>query len=316
MKPPGSQHSTTGLIMGAGAILLWSFSATCVVFAGRTLGTWQFLAIAAPFASVTQFISYRLIGHNWRSLTHLPPKLLFATAIGFVIYTSVYNTGLVTAQSDAQAVGVGLMNHMWPALTVLLSLVIVPGERFTPLLGLSVIISVAAISLANGRDMLHTTDKLPVTPYLLGGMAGVCWAIYCTLMARWRNWVHHYATSPIGFLMTGAVAACIALWRSEWQPLTPPMIGVIIFTALGPWGGGYMLWELALHRAPISTLSLMGAATPILSTIWLLIAFAATSAAPVTREQVFTLTAAAAMISLAVILGRINLMQKNIERHK
>ena len=78
----------------------------------------------------------------------------------------------------------------------------------------------------------------------------------------------------------------------------------VILIALGPWAGGYMLWELALHRVPATMLGLFGSAIPVLSTVCLLGLFALSGGVHVNSTQYIVLLAASVLIGVAVLLGR------------
>jgi drug/metabolite transporter (DMT)-like permease len=291
--------------MGMGAVLLWSLSAACTVSLGKRLGVWQYLAITALTAGLLQMAGYIAMGRRLRTLVRPPPKLWIAAALGFVAYLLLYTTALVMARSEAQAVGVSLMNYLWPTFAMLFTAWLVPGERIGGRRGLAMLLSLAGILLANGRAFLHQ-DAVgnPLLPYLLGAAAAAAWALYCALISRWRHWAKDYAAAPLGLLAVGTLAAGMCLFRGEWRPLDGPMWGIALLAATGPWAGGYMLWERALHRASGVTLGLIAAATPILSTLCLFALFAATRANPIGSARVAALLAASVLIAVSVALGR------------
>ena len=87
----------------------------------------------------------------------------------------------------------------------------------------------------------------------------------------------------------------------------------IIFVGLGPEGAGYLMWELALHRAAASTLGLLGSATPVLSTLWLLAMFASTADGK-TQPDMSKLLAGAFLIGVSVLIGTLGPRAKPEER--
>jgi hypothetical protein len=64
-----------------------------------------------------------------------------------------------------------------------------------------------------------------------------------------------------------------------------------------------MLWEMALHRAPATTLGLMGSATPVLSTICLMTLFAIAGTGHSDVGSHAVLLVSSVMIGSAVVLG-------------
>lgn len=297
-------NALAGVAMGAGAILLWSMSSACIVLFGRQLGVWQFLTITGLIGGLLQIVCYLAMGRSLRSILMPPPKLWLAIALGFVLYEFLYTTGLVISSTETQTVGVSLMNYLWPALAVLFTTWLVPDQRMHGRLAVSIALSLAGVLLANGRDIAWPNTSVSVWPYALGGAAAVSWAAYCALTSRWRRWAQDYVAAPMGFLIVSAVAAGVCLWRREWQPMNVQAWGGVLLTAIGPWAGGYMLWEMALHRAPGTTLGLIGSATPVLSTACLIGLFALTGTVHAGGVRHVVLLVASIMIGAALALGR------------
>ena len=290
--------------MGVGAISLWSLSSACIVFAGKQLGIWQFLAITGLVSGLLQIVGYLCMGRSLRPILRPPPRLWLAIALGFVIYQFLFSAALVTATTETQVVGVSLMNYLWPSLTVLFTTWLVPGERMHGRLAISLALSLAGVLLASGRDFSWSGASASVWPYVMGGMAAVSWAAYCALTSRWRHWAKDFASAPLGFLVVSAVAATVCLCRREWQPMGLRAWAGVLVTSIGPWASGYMLWELALHRAPATTLGLLASAIPVLSTLCLLGLFALTCSVQDRGVPYAVLLVASVMIGVAVALGK------------
>lgn len=296
-------QARAGLMLGGTAIVLWSLSSTCTVFMGQRLGVWQFLALTPLVGGLLQLAGYLILGRSVRSLLRPPAKLWLAIALGFVLYLLCYTLGLATATTAAQAMEVSLMNYLWPALAVLFTTWLVPGELLTLRLALAVALALAGVLLACGPDLAWPMAGESPWPCLLGGVAAAAWASYCALTARWRHWARDYAAAPLGFLAVGAVAAVVCTWRQAWEPMDLSAWGGVLLTAAGPWAAGYMLWELALHRAPPVTLSMLGAATPMLSTLCLMALFALTTGLHTSGTRLGLLLGGAVLIGVAVLLG-------------
>lgn len=105
-----------------------------------------------------------------------------------------------------------------------------------------------------------------LVPYFLAALAAVTWAIYSALLARWKAWAGNYVTSPLGFLLIGLFAMLRLATKDEPGPSGVAALWPTLLYGIGPLGAGYLLWELALPRASVQALSVMAAATPILST--------------------------------------------------
>src|SRR5262249_17418447 len=134
-------------------------------------------------------------------------------------------------------------------------------------------------------------------PFFLAAIAALTWAVYSAILVRWRIWAQEYVTSPIGFVLTGLVAGVVMVGTASWPAEVSLLGGVMTFLyAAGPLAAGYLCWELALPKTNVETLSLIAAATPVLSTL-ILCAFLQAKPGP-------ELVVAAFLVSLGIVLSR------------
>lgn len=295
-----------GIAFGLCAIVLWSFTASFVALGADAMGVWAFLAVAALTGGALQMTFRWLRRGELRSATRLPGRLWVVTVLGFVLYGVVYPLAIALARTDPERCGVNLINYLWPTLTVVCGVLWVPPNRFRPLLLLAILCGLAGTGLANVGELRNlittwgdadaTSGGPAVLPYLLALLGAVVWAVYSSLLARWRAWTRDYSTSAIGLLIIGVIAGAIAIATEGTCPtFTTTGLIAAVLCGLLPNFGGYMLWELALVRADVRTLGLMGAATPILSTVWLCVVLQHTPGPE--------LLIAAALIGVAVVLS-------------
>lgn len=267
-----------GLVLGSVAVLFWSFGSSLIFLGARQAGTWPFVAIAALVGGGFQLLGWRLYRGGLRSAVWLPWRLWAVSLPCFVLYGLVWPWALVSS-SAKQVFGVSLINYLWPVLTVLFSAWWVPGARLKTRTVLATFLALAGLVCANLqhiRDLLAAGDSAGVSPvrrflpYGLALVAAVTWAVYSTLLARWRDWARNYVTSPVGFLLTGSIACVITAFTGSMPAkLSAPGTLLIICYGAGPLAVGYLLWEIALSKARVHTLSLLAAATPVLSTFLL-----------------------------------------------
>jgi drug/metabolite transporter (DMT)-like permease len=277
--PAGAANSARlGLILGSVAVLFWSFGSSLVYLGAKQAGTWPFVAIAALVGGGSQLIGWRIYRGDLRSALWLPWRLWAVTLLCFVVYGLVWPWAL-SSSSPTQVFGVSLINYLWPVLTVLFSAWWVPGARLTKRTILATLLALAGLVCANLqhiRELLAADTGTGVSsvgrflPYGLAMLAAVIWAIYSSLLARWRDWARNYVTSPVGFVLTGTIA-CAVTGLSGNVPEKLSFAGTVIILCygLGPMAVGYLLWEIALSKAKVHTLSLLAAATPVLSTFLL-----------------------------------------------
>jgi drug/metabolite transporter (DMT)-like permease len=96
------------------------------------------------------------------------------------------------------------------------------------------------------------------------------------------------------------IAGCVL--TRNWNHVGASTWLAFLYAGLVPNAAGYMLWELALHRASGISLGLMGAATPVLSTLWLLLLFAFTGKTGTLPTHWETLLLGAGLVAGAVLL--------------
>jgi drug/metabolite transporter (DMT)-like permease len=282
-------------------VVFWSFGSSLVFLGAREAGTWRLIAIASLSGGGVQLISRRIYHGELTTAVWLPWRLWVAPLVCFVLYGLVWPRALATA-TRTQVGGVNLINYLWPVLTVLFSVWWVPGVKLTIRLVLGMTFAMAGLACANAQQLqlLHSNSNRSLLsqllPYALAMIAALTWAIYSALLARWRTWARNYVTSPIGFLLIGSIA-CSVLAFGHLRLGKMSLLGLLftILYGVGPLGAGYLLWELALARAKVQSLSMLAAATPVLSTL-VLCCF-------LRQSPGIELVAAALLVSAGVVLS-------------
>lgn len=275
---PDKLPNRRGLLFGALAVLFWSFSSALVYLGARELGTFQFTCLATLIGGTVQLVSGRIYHGEFRSAVFLPGRLWLIVVFGFVLYGLVYPWSLITARTPERVCAVNLINYLWPVLTVVFCLWWVPGTRFSRRTFLALVLALAGLGLANAgplrtflaQDSHHLSSIGDLLPYGLGLLSAVSWAMYSSMLVRWREWSRNYLTSGVGFLVISLCSGVAAALTPDLsRPVTPFAVLMTVLYGLGPLAGGYLFWELALPRARVQTLSLLGSVTPVLSVLLL-----------------------------------------------
>ncbi len=267
-----------GLVLGGVAVLFWSFGSSLVFLGAKQADTWPFVAMASLIGGAAQLVGWRVYRGEWRSAVRLPWRLWAVSLPCFVAYGLAWPLALACS-TPKQVFGVSLINYLWPVLTVFASAWWVPGVTVTLRTGLATLLAVAGLVCANLqhiRELLAAGGGTPDSvagrflPYGLALAAAVTWAVYSALLARWRNWANEYATSPMGFLLTGASACALTGLNGSISTRMSALAAItLICYGTGPLAVGYLSWEIALAKARVHDLSLLAAATPVLSTLLL-----------------------------------------------
>jgi drug/metabolite transporter (DMT)-like permease len=298
-----------GFALGIAAILCWASAGAAASWLGKNLGLWPTLTIACGIGGLAQLACYLAMGHSVRATLLPPAKLWGIILLGFPLYEFAHVAALTGSASETQTVGVNLINYLWPTLTVLFAVMWVPGTRGSMRLGVAAAVALAGVAVGNWRGVetvfgWNGAARLPLTPYLLVFVAAVAWAVYSALLSRWRAWADQYSTATPGFLAVSLVAGVVATVRGDWRPLSPVEWLVAVLAGLVIYAAGYMLWELAIHRAPAEKLGLLSGAVPILSTLCLYAMFSLThSGNRADPSDILRQLAAAALIAGAVLIS-------------
>ena len=193
-------------------------------------------------------------------------KYLFGCGAFFGLYTLVIYLAVGLAKDRLQLLEVALINYLWPAGTVLLSLPLL-NQRASLVILPATALALAGVFLVmtQGADLSWGTFRNHVTasPVVFGlALAGaISWALYSNLARRWSQ---PGASGGVVFFMVGAslllLCARIAFpetsrWNSQaiWEVL---VLGGITGVAYGLWdvairGGNLnLVAAAAVHYAP------------------------------------------------------------------
>ncbi len=270
MGKGGKSDKGLSTILGIVAIVLWS---TTVAFARSlteqvgplTSASLVYLlggAFGSGYLTVTRKLQKRL-----SSLSRL---YLLGCGGLFVLYMFALFLALGLASDRSQALEVGLINYLWPMLTLLASIPIL-GMRAKISLVPGTLIATAGVFLATTqsqaiswqsflRNMVQNT-----APYMLALTAAISWALYSTLSRRWaRN--ENSGAVPIFMLATGMILGVMRIFSQEHTQWTERAVMELLYMAVGP-NLAYVFWERAMRKGDIILVTSCSYLTPFLSTV-------------------------------------------------
>lgn len=191
---------------------------------------------------------------------------LAAWALG-VVGLFGYHAAYFAALKLAPPAEVSLVNYLWPLLIVLFS-GFLPGERLLKrhvlgaLLGFA---GVVVLALSEGGF-----EGGQWAGYALGLLAALLWSSYSVLSRRMAD----VPTEAVaGFCLATALMAGL-VHRVAETPVWPSANAwvALIALGLGPVGAAFFLWDAGMKRGDIRLLGLASYATPVLSTLVLIVA--------------------------------------------
>ncbi len=264
-KPqPLTPSPSTATALGLVAILLWSTSVGVTRNITELLG-----AAGAPAVLFT--VAALLLLPRRTPLRAVPQPYLWLGGALFVGYQLCFVLALALARNRHEAIEVGMVNYLWPSLTVLCS-TLAARRRPGPLLLLGLALAFAGIvvtgSPAGGASLsrfFHNAAANPLS-YGLALLAALAWALYSTC-------TRHLAQghSPLWLF----VALCAAVFWLLWalQPQRPPLQAsatsvLLLGVASAALSLAYSFWNQGLLHGHIQGLALAANGTPVLAALF------------------------------------------------
>jgi drug/metabolite transporter (DMT)-like permease len=257
-------------LLGIAAILLWSATVALARSISERIG--PLTAGAAVYLGGSALLAGSLLARR-RSLgvlRQLPARYLFGCGALFVLYTLSLFLGLGLAASRPQAIEVALLNYLWPALTILFSLVLL-GKRATlglipgSLLALAGVCLVLAQGAAISWRSFSANLLSNPAAYGLGALAAVTWALYSNLTRRWGGSDSQGAVllftlgTGLAFLLMGRIHPEAGAWGAR---VAAEVACLALATA-----AAYVFWDIAMREGDMVLVASCSYLTPFFSTV-------------------------------------------------
>ncbi|MCU1792093.1 aromatic amino acid DMT transporter YddG [Pectobacterium polaris] len=250
----------TGLL----AIVLWSTSVGLIRSLTEALGPIGGAAMIYSTSTLCLLAFYGL-----PRIKTLPRIYLFAGGAMFVCYEIFLSLSIGLASSRMQAIEIGMINYLWPSLTVFFSLFINQQKsRFLLWPGLALSLG-GIVWIMKGESnwtpaLLWNNILANPQAYSLAFSAALTWALYCNITKR-------YGQGKSGVSLFFFVS-CLVLWiqyafSAEGAiSLTLPSSLQLLFmgtsTALA-----YSVWNIGIQHGNLTLLATASYFTPVLSTL-------------------------------------------------
>ena len=255
---------------GIAAILLWSTTVAFSRALTESLGTLTTAALVYVVAGVVACLYVWRRRGSLRALFLLPHAYLLGCGGLFVLYITVLYLAIGTAQSHSQVITVGLINYLWPALSLAFSIPLL-HKKAKPWLPLGMALALAGILLAvtatqgvSFQDLLSGSGGWAC--YALALVAAVSWALYSNLSRRWAGEADTGAV-PLFLLASGVVLVVARLFVHETSAWSPNMLLLLLYVALGPAMLAYILWDTSVRKGDIVLVASLSYFTPLLSSM-------------------------------------------------
>ena len=240
-RPPGALSTVSGIV----AILFWSTTIAVARSLSETVGPVTGGAAAYTLGGIAGLLVVAARGRV-RQIAALPRAYLFGCGAVFVADVVCLFLAVGLAENRQQAIEVGILNYLWPALTLVFAIPI-RGARARPWFWAGAALAIAGAALAPIRPgeysaalLLENLAARPA-PYVLGLAAGVLWALYSNLARRFAGDVAGSGV-PLFVLAAGLLLAVARAFLPEETRFTPRAGFELLFVALVPTVAAFVLW--------------------------------------------------------------------------
>lgn len=250
-------------LAGCFAILIWSATVGLVRNVAEQLGP---IGGAAMIYSVSAL--FLLISVGAPSFKNCSIKYLVVGASLFVSYEICLSLSLGMANNRTQAVEMGVINYLWPSLTVLFAIFINKKPvniRVYPAIALSFLGVAWTVSGEQGLSLNQLLGNINTNPnsYSMAFVGAFIWAFYCNITKQLSN-----GQNAITWFF---IATAITLWINYFMSDEPAFefsfgAGVDLLITGIAMGSGYALWNIGIIGGNMMLLATLSYFTPILST--------------------------------------------------
>jgi drug/metabolite transporter (DMT)-like permease len=266
----GARDAYVATAGGFVAILLWSTTVALARHLSEQLGPVTAAAAVYGLSGVIAVFALLRDPRKRKKIRGLPARYLVGCGGLFVGYMLVLYLAVGLADGRQQVLEVGLVNYLWPALTVVLSTVLLPKRASWSLLPATLLALAGVFLVVTHRGptsfgaLVRNLSHNPAA-YSLALAAALAWATYSNLTRRWAG--GRAEGGVMVFLPVTAVVLLVSCgfideprawtWRAGAETL---FLGVATCVA-------YALWDHAMRRGNMLMVAAGSYLTPFFSTV-------------------------------------------------
>jgi drug/metabolite transporter (DMT)-like permease len=259
-------------LVGFIAILLWATLALFTTATGQ-VPPFQLLSLTFGIAFALSLLRWgwlmRRDAKAFRRIFRQRAAVWLLGIAGLFGYHALYFTAL----DHAPPIEASLICFLWPLLIVLLSAAL-PGERlhWTHLLGGALGLGGAALLVLQKADGAVAFEARYILGYLAALGCAFIWSIYSVMSRRFG----HAPTDLVGAFcgataVLGVVAHVLVGETTVW-PADAWEWAAVVALGLGPVGIAFFVWDYGVKHGDIKALGACSYASPLLSTVLLILA--------------------------------------------
>jgi len=249
-------------LIGLMAIILWSTMVGLIRGVSEGLGP---VGGAAMIYTLSGFLLLVTVG--FPDIRRFPRRYLITGSVLFVCYEICLALSLGYATTRHQAIEAGMVNYLWPGLTILFA-ILFNGQRTNGWIIPGLLLCIIGVGWVLGGDNGFSIDdivsnvKSSPLSYILAFCGAIIWAAYCTVTRK-------YARGNNGITLFILLTA-VTLWLKYVLSEQPPMLfswpvtlrlGLVALAL----GFGYAAWNVGILHGNVTILATASYFTPVLS---------------------------------------------------
>ncbi len=259
--------STAG---GLFALVLWSATFALARSVSEQVGALTAGAAVYLFGGLLCLVRLARSPSPVRRLLELSPRYVWGCGFLFVLYTALVYVAVGLARDREQLLELALINYLWPAATILLSIPLL-GARASGWLAPGTLLALTGefLVLTQGTRLSWGSFREHVqgnpVAYLLMLLAAVAWALYSNLARRWakpdQGGAVEWFVPATGLVLLGL--RFLSPEPAAWNTRVIAEAGALgLLTTLA-----YALWDVAMRRGNLFLVAACSYLTPLLSTL-------------------------------------------------
>ena len=239
-------------LIGLIAVLLWSSIVGLIRSVSESLGATGGAAMMYSVASV-----FLLISIGFPKISEFPRRYLIWGSLLFVSYELCLALSIGYSNTNRQAIEVGMVNYLWPALTMVAA-ILFNNQKTNWLVIPGFVIAILGICWVlggeQGLDLASMLENIKDNPlsYGLAFIGALIWAAYCTVTARIANGKNGVTF----FFMLTALVLWVKYLIIGGAPMVFDFHAVIyLVLAAAAMGFGYAAWNVGILHGNVTILA-------------------------------------------------------------
>ncbi len=275
MDSPSEQDRLTGTALptalGIGSILMWGSTIAFSRSLAEELGTLTSGALMLGVGGGAGAIHLLLHPGAFRGALKLPRRYLWGCGALFVGYMLCFYLAIGLSHTREQVIEAGILNYLWPSLTLLLAALLLRKRVRAPLLAAGIAVACGGVVLAMSSGGAVSLSgfagnlRANAVPYGFAFTGAVLWALYSALSRVWASSDDALAT-PIFLLASALAVFLLRLGVHENTHWSPRVAAELLYTGLCPTWLGYAFWDVAMRRGNLVLVASLSYFIPVLST--------------------------------------------------